>query len=275
MRLKIAFSPCPNDTLIFYGIVNKKINLKGIEFIEYIFDVETLNEKALREDFDVTKLSVGGYLHVRDQYEILSSGSAIGMGCGPLLIAREKIDIRELDGTRIGIPGRFTTANLLFNLFLEEKMAYYRTSLKFIPEYMIFSDIIPGIISGRLTAGVIIHEQRFTYRTYGLTEIIDLGEWWQERTSLPVPLGCICMKRKYGREMIELVNGILRDSVLYGINHIEEAMPYIRLHSQELSEDVIRSHIGLYVNNYTIDMQDGGRMAINKLIDMAERGVSL
>ncbi len=221
MILDIAFSPCPNDTLIFYGIVNKKIDLKGLEFREHIFDVETLNERAWRGDFDITKLSTGGYLYVRDQYEILSSGSAIGTGCGPLLVARKTIDdIRELDGTRIGIPGRFTTANLLFRLFLEERMAYSRTSLRFIPEYMLFSEIIPAIISGRLMAGIIIHEQRFTYRTYGLKEIIDLGGWWQEKTSLPVPLGCICMKKKYGREMIEIVNGILRDSVLYGIDHI-------------------------------------------------------
>lgn len=271
MILDIAFSPCPNDTLIFYGLVNKKIDLKGLSFREHIFDIETLNERTLSGDFHITKLSTGGYYLVRDRYDIFSSGSAMGMGCGPLLVAKEVIDLNELSGARVGIPGRLTTANLLFRLFLKEN----KKDINFIPQYMVFNEIIPAITTGRLKAGIIIHEQRFTYRGYGLLKIIDLGEWWQQRTSLPVPLGCICIKRELGEDVKELINGILRDSVMHGINHIEDAMPYIRHYSQELSEDVIRKHIELYVNTYTIDMGEEGRRAIKRLLEMAEGVESL
>ncbi|MCX7792782.1 MAG: 1,4-dihydroxy-6-naphthoate synthase [Thermodesulfovibrionales bacterium] len=265
MKLTIGFSSCPNDTLIFYGLVNKKIE-SDIIFKEFIEDVETLNERAISGDLDVTKVSVAAYLKVKDKYELLNSGAAIGRGCGPLIVTKELSSIRELQGSEIAIPGRLTTANLLFKAYVKKNYG----SFSFIPKFMTFDKIIPSVCRGDVKAGIIIHESRFTYEKAGLMSLIDLGEWWEKDTGLPIPLGCLIAKKSLGKDLIKKIDSLIHNSVIYGLEHLKEVLPYIKSHSQELSEDVIMKHIRLYVNDFTIDMGSHGREAIERLKNMEE-----
>lgn len=263
MKLRLGFSSCPNDTLLFYALIEGKIDRTGLEFEPFIEDVESLNERALRDELDITKVSVASYLRVRDRYELLNSGSAIGRGCGPLLVTETAKSIKELSGSAIAIPGRLTTAYLLFRSFIRKNLKDF----SFIPEFMTFDRIIPSIKSKKVRAGIIIHEARFTYEAEGLRPLIDLGEWWEKETGLPIPLGCIIAKKSLGKDLIERIDSLIRESVLYGLRNIEEALPYIKNYSQELSEKVIIKHIGLYVNDFTIDMSSEGRKGIERLMD--------
>ncbi len=266
MRLSLGFSPCPNDTLIFYGLVEGKIDRAGLEFEPFIADVETLNERALRGEPDITKVSVACYLSLRDRYELLSSGSAIGRGCGPLLVTGDAISIKGLSGSVIAVPGRLTTAHLLFRSFIKKELKDF----SFIPEFMTFDRIIPSIKAGRVRAGIIIHESRFTYEAEGLRALIDLGEWWEKETGLPIPLGCIIARKSLGMKTIREIDSLIRESVLYGLKNLKEALPYIKRYSQELSEDVIMKHIRLYVNDFTVDMSSEGRRSIERLMELEE-----
>ncbi len=260
MRLSLGFSSCPNDTLIFYGLMNGII--KGdITFKEFIADVQTLNEKALAGELDITKVSVAAYLQLQDRYELLNSGAAIGRGCGPLLVTKALTSITELHGSEIAIPGRLTTAYLLFRAFIKKNFMDF----SFVPRFMTFDRIIPAVSSGEVKAGIIIHESRFTYETAGLKALIDLGEWWESYTGLPIPLGCIIAKKSLGGALIKKIDSLIHDSVVYGLNNISQALPYIKRYSRELSEDVIIKHIRLYVNDLTIDMGPQGREAIETL----------
>jgi len=261
VRLSLGFSPCPNDTLIFYALTQNKIKRAPFVFEEFIEDVQTLNEKALRKELHITKVSVATYLKVKDDYELLSSGGAIGRGCGPLLVTERIDNIKELNGAEIAIPGRLTTAYLLFLFYIKRTMKDF----SFKPIFMTFDKIIPAIKKGNLRAGLIIHESRFTYESQGLKALVDLGKWWESETGLPVPLGAIIAKKDLGEEIIKKIDSFIRESVIYGLNHLEEALPYIRSYSQELSEDVIIKHIRLYVNDFTINMSDEGRRAIETL----------
>ncbi len=269
MRISLGFSSCPNDTLIFYGLIRGKIDTGPFRFEEFITDVETLNEKAMRNELDVTKVSVAGYLKVRDRYELLNSGSAMGRRCGPLLVTERACSLEDLNGRIIAIPGRFTTAYLLFLLYLRYS-GFSERGFSFVPLFTTFDRIIPAIKSKEADGGVIIHETRFTYPAFGLREILDLGQWWEEETGLPVPLGCIIAKKELGAETIRRIEGMIRESVLYGLRHVEEALPFIKSYSQEVSEDVIRRHIGLYVNEYTVDLSPDGRRGIERLSEMGE-----
>ena len=261
MRLSLGFSPCPNDTLIFYGLTQNKINRAPFVFEEFIEDVQTLNERALRRELHITKVSVATYLKVKGEYELLSSGGAIGRGCGPLLVTERIDSLKELNGAEIAIPGRLTTAYLLFLFYIRRTMKDF----SFQPRFMTFDKIIPSIKKGNLRAGIIIHESRFTYEFQGLKALVDLGEWWEAETGLPVPLGCIIAKKDLGEGVIKKIDSLIRESVIYGLSHLEEALPYIRRYSQELSEDVIIKHIRLYVNEFTVDMSQEGRKAIETL----------
>lgn len=269
MNLTLGFSSCPNDTLIFYALMNGIIKAgvsSDITFKEFISDVQTLNEKALAGELDVTKVSVAAYLKVCDRYELLNSGAAIGRHCGPLLVTKELSSIAELNGSEIAIPGELTTAYLLFRAFIKKNFGDF----SFIPRFMTFQRIIPAVSSGEVRAGIIIHESRFTYQAAGLRALIDLGEWWEKGTGLPIPLGCIIAKRSLGGDLIKKIDSLIHDSVVYGLNNISQAMPYIKRYSQELSEDVIMKHIRLYVNDFTIDMGSQGREAIERLNDMED-----
>ena len=262
MTLSLAFSPCPNDCFIFDAIVNRRIDLEGLEFTIQLADVEALNTAAFTGAVDVTKLSYHAYAYCVDQYVLLDAGSALGRGCGPLLISKRTIPEQEVTAgaVSIAIPGRFTTANFLLGLAFPT--ATNRTE-------MLFSEIEGAVLDGRFDAGLIIHENRFTYAAKGLRKIVDLGEFWEHETGSPIPLGGIVAKRSLGAEVIKRINRVLRRSVEYAFAHRQASLPYVRFHAQEMSEEVMYRHIDLYVNEYSIDLGIEGRRAVTSLFERA------
>ncbi len=252
--ISIGYSPCPNDTFIFYGLTHGKIDLPGTKLAAPVLeDVETLNGWALEHRLDVTKLSFHALGHVLDEYCVLSSGSALGRGCGPLLVARSPLDLGNPERYRIAIPGRLTTAALLFRLFLPgcTELAEMR-----------FDTIMAAVQQGQVDAGVIIHESRFTYQQEGLVCLQDLGQWWEQDTGYPIPLGCIAARRSLGRERIAAIDQAILASIDWAFAHPEQCLPYIREHAQELEERVVQDHIGLYVNDFSRELGPAGMAAI-------------
>jgi 1,4-dihydroxy-6-naphthoate synthase len=262
MKLTLAFSPCPNDCFIFDAIVNQRIDLEGLEFSIRLADVEALNEAAFAGEIDVTKLSFHAYAYCIDSYVLLDAGSALGSNCGPLLISKRSIPAGEVTAgkLRIAIPGKFTTANFLLGLAFPQ--ALDKTPI-------LFSDIEPRVLDGSYDAGLIIHENRFTYESKGLKKIIDLGEFWEQETGAPIPLGGIVIRRSLPEEVKQAVNRVLRRSVQYAFANRAASLPYVREHAQEMSEDVMYRHIDLYVNQYSIDLGAEGRRAVEVLFDRA------
>jgi len=260
-NLSLGYSPCPNDTFIFYALTHNRIDTGGIVIKERLFDVERLNTLALKGEFDITKISYGVYPFISKDYCLIRSGGAMGRGCGPLLVARKKTPISALRGKTIAIPGEFTTAFMLLRLYDPLLGKNFKA--------MRFDKIMPAVRDKEVEAGLIIHEGRFTYQNYGLREIIDLGKWWEEKTKLPIPLGAIAVKRALGRELIKKIESLVRESLLYSMENPKEPIDYIKLHAQELSDDVIYSHINLYVNNYSVDISDEGIRAVKALIESA------
>ncbi|MFH0784829.1 MAG: 1,4-dihydroxy-6-naphthoate synthase [Pseudomonadota bacterium] len=261
--LSLGYSPCPNDTFIFYALVHGKISTSGIYFTEPLLeDVEQLNQWALAERLDVTKMSFYAYGHVQDQYCILSAGSALGRGCGPLLIARSPIEIASLGKKRIAIPGKFTTAAMLLQLFLPDSCQLV---------VMRFDTIIDAVAGGEVDGGVIIHESRFTYQEKGLVCLQDLGSWWENSYGLPLPLGCIAARRSLGKERIMAIDLAVRASVDHAFLHPEQSLPYIQSLSQEMEPEVVRSHIALYVNDFSRDLGSEGFMAIETFLETGRK----
>ena len=258
-KLSLGYSPCPNDTFIFYALAHKKIR-GSLEFSETLRDVETLNRMARRSEFDITKVSFNAFGHLRDDYCLLRSGSALGRGCGPLIVAKTRLNIEDLAGKTIAIPGKMTTAYLLLQLF--------DPGITKVVE-MPFDRIMNSVSLGTVDAGLIIHEGRFTYPGYGLVHIIDLGEWWEMETGLPIPLGAIVAKRGLGAEVINEVDRMLKKSVEFAFANRSLTRGYVREHAQELDDEIIDQHIGLYVNDYTLDIGDGVE-AVEELIKRAE-----
>jgi len=254
--LSIGFSPCPNDTFIFYALVHGKINSEGLVFDSPLLeDVETLNSWAFEKKLDITKLSFHALGHVLDDYVLLHAGSALGRGCGPLLVAGSSFSLAELAEKRIAIPGRFTTAAMLLQMF-EPGCGDLVT--------MRFDEIMPAIAAGEVDAGVIIHESRFTYHQYGLVLLQDLGTWWEDTTGCPIPLGCIAAKRTLPPETIRKVDRAIAASIRWAFRQREQCMPYIRQHAQELDDKVTREHIALYVNAFSEDLGGEGLRAIEE-----------
>ena len=262
MKLTLAFSPCPNDCFMFDAIVNSRIDLEGLEFDVRLADVEALNKAAFAGDVDVTKLSYHAYAYCAGDYVLLDAGSALGRNCGPLLISKRAIPEAEVaaGALRIAIPGKYTTANFLLGLAFPA--AINKTEL-------LFSDIESAVLDARVDAGLIIHENRFTYEARGLRKVIDLGEYWEATTGAPIPLGGIVMRRSLPDTIKQKVNRVLRRSVEYAFAHREASLPYVRAHAQEMSEEVMYKHIDLYVNEYSIDLGDEGRRAVELLFDKA------
>ncbi|CAG0972872.1 MAG: 1,4-dihydroxy-6-naphthoate synthase [Candidatus Methanoperedens sp.] len=259
MKISIGYSPCPNDTFIFYALTHNKLT-SDIEFKETLKDVETLNRLALQKVFDITKASFHGFGFLRDKYCLLHSGSALGRGCGPLIVARNRIDQEELISKKIAIPGKMTTAYLLLQMFAPGAKNIV---------HMPFDRIMNAVSMGSVDAGLIIHESRFVYPQYDLVKIIDLGEWWENKTGLPIPLGGILARRDLGATVIRNVDGLIRQSLEYASRHPEETVEYIKKNAQELDDEVIEQHIKLYVNDYTRDLGDG-IAAVEKLLEIAE-----
>jgi len=260
--LTLGFSPCPNDTFMFYPLVHGLVDTHGISYRERLEDVETLNRLSLKGELDVTKVSYHALGHIRDEYALLRSGSALGRGCGPLLVAKEHLDPADLRDRTIAVPGRLTTALLLLRLFDP-------TLKNFL--VMPFSEIMDAVLSGNADAGVIIHESRFTYQGFGLHKLLDLGEWWERESGLPIPLGGIVAKRSLGAETIAAIEGALRDGVAYSRANPTSATHYIHEHAQEMDEEVCSAHIGLYVNDFSNDLGDEGVKAIQCLMERAEQ----
>lgn len=261
--LTLGYSPCPNDTFTFYALVHRKIDTGDLRFREMLLDVETLNQKALRAELDITKVSFHAYAYFRDRYLLLRSGGALGRGCGPLIVAKGNMKMEDLRGKRIAIPGKLTTAYLLLHL--------YEPLLANNVVVMPFDRIMDAVKTGTVDAGLIIHESRFTYPEYGLSEILDLGRWWEDETGLPLPLGCIIAEKSLGPYLINTIEALVRRSVEYAFAHRDETKGYIKAHAQELADTVIEQHINLYVNNYSLDLGDDGLRAVNELLKRAEQ----
>ena len=263
--LTIGYSPCPNDTFIFYAITHGKVQVPGISFREQLEDVETLNRMALAGSLDVTKISYHALGSLREQYALLRSGSALGRGCGPLIVARPGTTLDDLRKGSIAVPGRLTTAFLLLRLFDPE----IKNTL-----VMTFDRIMKAVSQGEVTAGLIIHESRFTYQLYKLEKLLDLGEWWEQYSGLPIPLGGILGKRTLGMDVLLHVEEAIRQSLRYAQQHPTEVMGYCKEHSQEMDEKVMKDHIGLYVNDFSLDLGQDGLAAVRRLLDEAEaRGI--
>ncbi len=261
MTLSLGYSTCPNDTFIFDAMVHHKIDTEGLEFSLFLGDVEELNRKAFDQELDITKLSYHAFAFLSEFYMILDSGSALGKGNGPLLLSKRKIYPDELNEVKIAIPGIYTTANLLFGIAFPEAVNKV--------EY-VFSDIEEAILSGEVDAGLAIHENRFTYKSKGLSKIIDLGEFWEDLSNLPIPLGGIMIKRNLPDELIRKVNQVMKRSIKFAFENRQEVMPYVRKYAQEMDESVMMKHIGLYVNDFTRDLGKEGKSAIKRMFEIAE-----
>ena len=269
MKLSLGFSPCPNDTFIFDALIHHKIDTEGLEFEVFFDDVETLNQKALKGQLDISKLSFHAFAHVVDQYALLDSGSALGFGVGPLLICKDERflnpeNLEQLNPT-IAIPGLLTTANFLLGI------AYPNLQNKVLK---VFSDIEHSLLTGQIDLGLIIHENRFTYAEKGLKKIVDLGSFWENLTGCAIPLGGIVINRNIDAEVQHKVNRVLRRSVEYAFANPKSGLDFIRLHAQEMEEAVMYKHIELYVNQYSLDLGTAGRKAIDILFEMGvEKGL--
>jgi len=258
MHFSLAFSPCPNDTFIFDAMVNGKIDTGNHTFEVHLEDVQTLNEAAIASKYHISKISYGVLPLVQNNYTLLQSGGALGKGVGPLLVSKKTIDnLLSVNDITIAVPGINTTANLLFSL------AFPNAKKK---QYLVFNEIEDAVLSGQVDAGVIIHENRFTYQNKGLQKIIDLGAYWEDTVNAPIPLGGIIMHNQFDASTQLTITGIIRKSVEYAFNNYPLITNYVRCHAQEMNEDVMRQHIDLYVNNYSIDLGDEGKNAVDQLL---------
>jgi 1,4-dihydroxy-6-naphthoate synthase len=257
--LSLAFSPCPNDTFIFYALVNGLVRPQDFALAAIHYeDVETLNRWAMQGKMDITKLSFHALGHVLDSYELLCAGSALGRGCGPLLVCRDADKFSKMAETTIAIPGKYTTAALLLRMCFPDCTHCVE---------MRFDQIMPAIVAGKVDAGVIIHESRFTYQQYGLQQIRDLGLWWEETTGYPIPLGGIAVRKGLGTELIERIDSAVLESLRWARRTPEKCQEYISHHAQELDPRVIESHIGLYVNDFSLNLGPEGLAAVHEFIE--------
>ena len=237
MDLDFAITPCPNDTFAFYALIKKIGGGKAFNFARH--DIETLNEFAFSAKYPITKLSFPAFLANRKNYEILDAGAALGIGTGPVFVAR-----KNWRGGKVAVPGLNTTAALLYKFYAGKDAEVFP---------MLFSDILPAFAAGKIDAGVLIHEGRFVFKNYGLELVQDLGDFWTEKTGLPVPLGCICIRRDFLHLKNE-IEGQIRASIKYAFAHFEDTIPLVKHYAQHLENDVLRNHITAFVNDYSLDI---------------------
>ena len=260
MNFSLGFSPCPNDCFIFDALVHKKIDTHGIDFTVLMEDVEALNNRAFKQELDVTKLSYHAFIYLTQCYALLNSGSALGFNCGPLLVQSSTSKVQDIDTASIAIPGKYTTANFLLSLAFPD--AKNKTEL-------LFSDIEAAVLSNQVDAGLLIHENRFTYEEKGLEKIIDLGEFWDSLIHAPIPLGGIVVKRTIDLKLQKTIDSLIKQSVEFAFANPESCMGFVKQHAQEMSEEVMKKHIALYVNDFSIDLGTIGKNAIQLLFDKA------
>lgn len=256
MKFTLGFSPCPNDTFIFDGLVNNKIDTEGFEFDVVLEDVQTLNEWAAEGKLDVTKLSFPALFANADHYSILNSGGALGKGVGPLLIAKSTVHVPDMEHCTIAIPGENTTAAFLLNYAfpnVKNKKAF------------LFSSVEEAVLNGEVDMGVIIHENRFTYERRGLVKVLDLGEYWEQKTGAAIPLGCIAIKKSIDAATQMKVDELIRKSLVYAFHDYPQITDYVKKHAQAMDEAVMRQHIELYVNDFSVDLGEEGKGAIELL----------
>jgi len=265
MKLTLGFSPCPNDTFVFDALVHGRIDTEGLEFDYFMADVEELNRRAFTGEPDITKMSLFAYAFSAGNYLILDAGGALGFKNGPLLISKHEMDVKKLADAKIAIPGKYTTANLLFSIAWPD--ALNKT------EYL-FSDIERAILSGEADAGLIIHETRFTYASRGLHKIADMGEYWEKLTGLPIPLGIIVISRRISYETALKVNRLIRRSLEYAYKDSLASYDFVRRNAQEMDSAVMNKHIKMFVNKFTLNLGNEGKKAITELLRFsAERGI--
>jgi len=259
-NISLGFSPCPNDTFIFDAMVHQKIDTQGLNFNYVLGDVEELNRQAFARNIEMTKISFNAFFSLAEDYVLLNSGAALGENNGPLLISKKPFSVDDIPKLKIAIPGKNTTANLLFTI------AFPTATNKV---EMLFSDIENAVLTGQVDAGLIIHENRFTYASRGLHKIVDLGGYWENLTGMPVPLGGIIVRRDLGEALIQKIDGILKRSIEYAFANPQSAYNFIRQNAQEMDEAVMYKHIGLYVNNFTLELGNKGKQAIKVLYEKA------
>ena len=263
MKLSLGFSPCPNDTFIFDALVNKKIDTEGLDFDIHLEDVQTLNNFALEGRLDFSKISYGVLPLLLNTHTLLNSGGAMGKGVGPLLISNnENITPSDVNNLRIAIPGKNTTAYLLFSVEYPnaKNISFY-----------VFNEIEAAVLSGEVDAGVIIHENRFTYAQKGLFKITDLGAEWETKTKSPIALGGIVASNRIPKPIMQQVDQLIAKSVEYAFSNYPAISEYVSCHAEEMSEDVMRQHIDLYVNDFSRDMGDTGKKAIETLVNIYQQ----
>ncbi|RYD78186.1 MAG: 1,4-dihydroxy-6-naphthoate synthase [Sphingobacteriales bacterium] len=258
MKLTIGFSPCPNDTFIFDALINNKIDTEGLVFEEKLEDVQTLNQWAIQGNLDITKLSYGVLPKVLHHYLLMDSGGALGKGVGPLLISKSNTGDIIVEDELVAIPGENTTAHLLFSL----KYPYAKNKT-----FVRYDEVENFVLQGK-GLGVIIHENRFTYADKGLHKITDLGDYWEQQTKVPIPLGGIVIKQNIPPDVQKKVERLIKKSIEFAYQNYPELTDYIKMHSQEMSEDVMRKHIDLYVNNFSLSLGADGKKAVNTLMDV-------
>lgn len=259
--VRVGFSPCPNDTFMFHGLVTGQVPIDGVSLVPEIEDIEALNERAVQgsDPLPLSKLSVTALGRVSDRYAALCTGAALGRGCGPLVVRHRKGDIEslaDLAGKRVAIPGQYTTAHMLLRIFAPR-------DIETVP--MRFDEIMRAVNKRQVDAGVIIHEGRFTFGSHKLEQVADLGEVWEGTTGLPIPLGLICVSRETPPERADRLERGLRESIELAFREPARSRSFIKRHAQEMDEDVCRRHIELYVNDFSVDMGDEGRAAIDEL----------
>lgn len=261
-RLSMAYSPCPNDTFMFCDVAEGKLGSSGYEVSVHLHDVETLNRLALKSTYDLTKVSFHTYLLIREHYQLLNAGAALGFGCGPLVVAKHPIDNHDLPRCRVAVPGELTTAHLLLQLWAPS----LRNKI-FVP----YDHIMDQVLQGHADCGVIIHESRFVYREAGLTCIADLGQWWESQTGHPIPLGCIVARKTLGTTVIAEIEGLLRQAILRSRENPAGTAQYVGQHAQETSTEVQTQHINMFVNDFSLDLGEIGHAAVAKLEAMARQ----
>jgi 1,4-dihydroxy-6-naphthoate synthase len=260
MKLTLGFSPCPNDTFIFDAMVHGRIDTEGLDFTYLLADVEDLNKRAFNNELDITKMSYYAYAYVAQNYLILDSGSALGHRNGPLLISKRKLDLSNISDARIAIPGKYTTANMLFSIAWPEARNK--------KEYL-FSDIDKALLNEEVDAGLIIHETRFTYHKKGLHKLADMGEFWEKLTGLPIPLGTIVINRRLPEETALKVNRIIRRSLEYAYQNSLASYDFVVANAKEMESTVMNNHIKLFVNRFSMNLGKEGRKSINELFRIA------
>lgn len=260
MNFSLGFSPCPNDCFIFDALVHKKIDTHGIDFTVLMEDVEALNNKAFKQELDITKLSYHAFIYLTQHYALLNSGSALGFNCGPLLVKDSKNELKDINSATIAIPGKYTTANFLLSL------AFPNAKNK---KEILFSDIEGAVLSHQVDAGLLIHENRFTYEEKGLEKIIDLGEFWDSLIHAPIPLGGIVVKKSIDTKLQKTIDSLIKQSVEFAFANPDSCMDFVKQHAQEMIEEVMKKHIALYVNDFSVDLGTVGKNAIQLLFNKA------